>query len=129
MVMSISHAEARQNGAAMIILGIALADYAKTDSLQDQVIAVRWIEIRLQTTRLFRSKSPLIWVTNGHRGVVDLRSHYAATFITIGTFQEPSRSDGSVALGQYNRIIKIKSPLGAGSQFASLSLPGDAFWM
>jgi hypothetical protein len=31
----------------MIILEIALVDYAKTNNLQDQAIAVCWIEIRL----------------------------------------------------------------------------------
>jgi hypothetical protein len=46
--MSISYAKARQNGAGMIILEIALADYAKTAGLQDQAIAVCWIEIPLQ---------------------------------------------------------------------------------
>jgi hypothetical protein len=37
--------------------------------------------------------------------------------------------DGSFSLGQYIRIIRMNSPFGAGSQFTSLSLPGDSFWM
>ena len=37
--------------------------------------------------------------------------------------------DGSFSFGQYSRIIRTKLPAGAGSQFASLSLPGDSFWM
>ena len=37
--------------------------------------------------------------------------------------------DGSFSFGQYRRSIRMNLPLGAGSQLASLSLPGDSFWM
>ena len=33
------------------------------------------------------------------------------------------------SLGQYNRMAIQNGPFGAGSQLASLSLPGDWFWM
>jgi hypothetical protein len=52
-------------------------------------------------------------------------------FTTGGGTQVPSpggRIDGCVSFGQYIRIIRTKSPSGAGSQFASLSLPGDSCW-
>jgi len=44
-------------------------------------------------------------------------------------FQVESRIDGSFSLGQYIRIVTLNSPFGAGSQLASLSFPGDSFWM
>src|SRR5262245_13711787 len=56
------------------------------------------------------------------------RPHFPAT-VTAGGFQLPSRIDGAVSFGQYSRIMRMNSPLGAGSQLASLSLPGDSFWM
>src|SRR5262245_35192010 len=45
-----------------------------------------------------------------------------------GGVHEPSSTDGDFSFGQYMRIIGMNSPLGAGSQLASLSLPGDSFW-
>jgi hypothetical protein len=50
-------------------------------------------------------------------------------FFAGGIFHDPLMIDGFFSLGQYSRIIRIKSPDGAGSQFASLSLPGESFWM
>lgn len=50
------------------------------------------------------------------------------TFCTRGGVQEPSRIEGLVSFGQYMRSIGRKAPSGAGSQFASLSFPGDSFW-
>ena len=35
--------------------------------------------------------------------------------------------DGGFSLGQYSRSIRMNSSFGAGSQFCSLSLPGDSF--
>jgi hypothetical protein len=52
--------------------------------------------------------------------------HNATRFIA-GGFQVPSMTDGAVSLGQYRRSIRTNFSLGAGSQFASLSLPGDSF--
>jgi hypothetical protein len=46
----------------------------------------------------------------------------------LGGVQVPSMIDGLFAFGQYMRSIGMKSPSGAGSQLASLSLPGDACW-
>lgn len=43
-----------------------------------------------------------------------------------GCFQLPSSAAGP---GQYRRMYMAKAPFGAGSQFDSLSLPGDSFWM
>ncbi len=40
----------------------------------------------------------------------------------------PLLIEGSLSFGQYMRSIRRKSPFGAGSQFASMSLPGDSFW-
>src|SRR5438046_6506166 len=51
------------------------------------------------------------------------------TFFAGGIFHDPSMIDGFFSLGQYSRIIRTKSPDGAGSQFDSLSLPGESFWM
>ena len=42
-----------------------------------------------------------------------------------GAFHFPSRASG---LGQYSRMTAKNGPFGAGSQFASLSAPGEAFW-
>jgi hypothetical protein len=42
--------------------------------------------------------------------------NYEDTFFAAGTFHVPSMIDGSLSLGQYKRIIRTKSPLGAGSQ-------------
>jgi hypothetical protein len=50
---------------------------------------------------------------------------------TGGGSHEPrpgGKIDGAFSFGQYIRMVRMKSPLGAGSQFASLSLPGDSFW-
>ena len=49
----------------------------------------------------------------------------AATFLTWGGFQLPSRIS---FFGQYSRMTRLNSSLGAGSQFDSLSLPGDSCW-
>ena len=51
------------------------------------------------------------------------------TFFAGGIFHEPLMIDGVFSLGQYSRIIRMNSPVGAGSQLDSLSLPGDSFWM
>src|SRR5262249_25509880 len=49
-------------------------------------------------------------------------------FVTGGGFQVPSMIDGVVDLGQYMRFIATNGSLGAGSQFAYLSLPGGSLW-
>jgi hypothetical protein len=49
------------------------------------------------------------------------------TFVTGGIFHDPSMIDGFFSVGQYMRNIKMKSPAGAGSQFDSLSFPGESF--
>src|SRR5262245_6510026 len=51
------------------------------------------------------------------------------TRFTPGGFQVPSMIDGGVSWGQYSRIISTNFSFGAGSQLASLSLPGDSFWI
>jgi hypothetical protein len=53
------------------------------------------------------------------------RADYA--FSTGGGVHVPLRIEGLPSLGQYMRSIAMKSPFGAGSQFASWSLPGDSF--
>src|SRR5262252_1996107 len=50
---------------------------------------------------------------------------HSATLIP-GGFHVPSRMEGGVSFGQYRRSIGINFALGAGSQFASLSFPGDS---
>src|SRR5215510_4790446 len=46
-------------------------------------------------------------------------------FTTGGGFHFPvSASD----FGAYKRIVRLNGPFGAGSQLASLSLPGFSFW-
>jgi hypothetical protein len=54
-------------------------------------------------------------------------SHFAS--VTAGGFHEPLRIVGSFSFGQYIRIVRLNSPSGAGSQFCSLSLPGESFWI
>jgi hypothetical protein len=46
---------------------------------------------------------------------------------TAGIFQVPSMMDGGFSRGQYIRSIRTNLSFGAGSQFASLALPGDWF--
>src|SRR5574337_1238222 len=60
------------------------------------------------------------WVSAGGAGY--------CTFCTCGGVQLPSRIDGALSFGQYMRSIGMNSPSGAGSQFDSLSLPGESFW-
>src|SRR5262249_19837014 len=50
-------------------------------------------------------------------------------FCAAGGFQVPLMIAGDFSPGQYIRIISTNLPAGAGSQFASLSGPGDWFWM
>src|SRR5262249_12271285 len=59
----------------------------------------------------------------------DARRGYGPVFFTAGGFQLPSRIDGGVSLGLYSRSARMNWPSGAGSQFGSLSLPGDSCWM
>jgi integrase len=49
--------------------------------------------------------------------------------LTDGIVHVPSRIDGAFSFGQYMRSIRINLPVGAGSQFDSLSAPGESFWM
>src|SRR5215475_12838502 len=58
-----------------------------------------------------------------------MRSNVYEASLTSAGFHVPSRMDGGFSLGQYNRIISTKASAGAGSQLASLSLPGESFWM
>ena len=46
--------------------------------------------------------------------------------LMAGGFHDPSMIDGGVSFGQYSRIIGMNFAFGAGSQLASLSLPGDS---
>ncbi len=59
---------------------------------------------------------------------VDERDNHGA-FWTDGIFHVPSRIDGGFSFGQYSRSIRMNLSFGAGSQLASLPLPGDSFWM
>jgi hypothetical protein len=47
---------------------------------------------------------------------------------TAGGVHVPLRIEGAFSLGQYMRSMAMKSPFGAGNQFASLSAPGVSFW-
>ena len=47
---------------------------------------------------------------------------------TRGIFHVPLRVDGDLSFGQYSRSIRTKRSAGAGSQFASLSAPGESCW-
>src|SRR5262245_7244848 len=69
-------------------------------------------------------------VSNGLSGAGSpacLGNCYETSF-TSGGFHVPSSSDGGFSWGQYSRIIRTNSSAGAGSQFDSLSLPGESFW-
>ncbi len=50
------------------------------------------------------------------------------TFSSGGGCQLPSRIDGEVSEGPYTRRHRLNVSLGAGSQLASLSFPGDSAW-
>jgi len=52
---------------------------------------------------------------------------HQATFFTAGGFHVPSMIEGLRSFGQYKRIISWNLPDGAGSQFDSLSMPGESF--
>jgi hypothetical protein len=52
-----------------------------------------------------------------------------ATFFTAGMVQLPLMIDGLRSFGQYMRSMRTNLPAGAGSQFDSLSGPGESFWM
>src|SRR5262249_48379 len=65
--------------------------------------------------------------------VLPWRNHAGrrSTCITGGGSHVPcpgGRIDGGFERGQYIRIISRHSPVGAGSQLACLSFPGDSFW-
>jgi hypothetical protein len=47
------------------------------------------------------------------------------TCLTVGIGHVPSMIEGGFSFGQYIRNISTNCPAGAGSQFASLSLPGE----
>jgi hypothetical protein len=49
-----------------------------------------------------------------------------ATFLTAGGDQLPLMIEGGFSFGQYIRSIRTNLPAGAGSQFDSLSDPGDS---
>ena len=66
--------------------------------------------------------------TQGHPDEAHSASCYDTSF-TSGTFQVPSSNEGGVSVGQYSRIMRMNCAEGAGSQLASLSLPGDSRWM
>src|SRR5215471_16230930 len=51
------------------------------------------------------------------------------TFFTGGIVHVPSRIEGAVSSGQHMRSMRINLPPGAGSQFDSLSAPGESFWI
>ena len=58
-----------------------------------------------------------------HRGRT--RCFRPAAFSMEGGFHAPVRME---ALGQYNRMTRLKSSGGAGSQLDSLRFPGDSCW-
>jgi hypothetical protein len=61
----------------------------------------------------------------------DTSVHHLAC-INAGGCQLPwpdGRIDGGVSFGQYRRITMEIGPTGAGSQLASLPLPGASFWI
>ena len=51
---------------------------------------------------------------------------YYFASVMAGGFQVPSMMDGGVSFGQYRRSIGINCAFGAGSQLASLALPGES---
>src|SRR5215510_3620514 len=55
--------------------------------------------------------------------------HTPAAFFTGGIVHVPSRIEGEVSSGQYMRSMRMNLPAGAGSQFDSLSAPGESFWI
>ena len=62
----------------------------------------------------------------GQKTTSALKADYV--FATAGGVHVPLRIEGAFSLGQYMRSMAMKSPFGAGNQFASLSAPGVSFW-
>ena len=52
---------------------------------------------------------------------------YCTCFVA-GGFHVPSMIDGGVSFGQYSRSMGMNLAFGAGSQLASLALPGESAW-
>src|SRR5262245_40309519 len=79
------------------------------------------VQVNAHPTTSFRTPfiaAPLSASTNQSRDQLGL---------TGGSCHEPSRIDGAFSFGQYSRIIRTNFPSGAGSQFDSLSGPGESF--
>ena len=79
-----------------------------------------------------RQESGVEWriatISPRHRpGNYLLVASFSAACFTGGIFQLPSIIDGGFSFGQYSRSIRMNLSLGAGSQLASLSLPGSSF--
>ena len=60
---------------------------------------------------------------------VHVAAFYQTIFFAAGGVHVPSMIEGSFSFGQYMRSIRMNLPAGAGSQFVSLSAPGDWCWM
>ena len=95
--------------------------------------AVRAMQAEYSRCRASNTKAGRDRIRARRRGILSpgrrVRSGvFQDVFLTSGGFHVPSRIDGGVSLGQYSRIISTNPPFGAGSQFDSLSLPGDSFW-
>ena len=86
-------------------------------------LGVDWLVIR--RLALFYSFS---FSLSGRQKAYTKRTTPHSTRSTPGGLQVPLRIEGGASFGQYMRNIGMKSPFGAGSQLASLSLPGDSFW-
>src|SRR5580692_1932456 len=62
---------------------------------------------------------------DGRPSRIDVLCFYC-TCLIAGNSHDPSRIVGGVSFGQYRRSIGMNFALGAGSQLASLPLPGES---
>ncbi len=77
---------------------------------------------------ILRFRDATVWEADSWRPAGAARSPGSQlSFWAAGIAQVPLMIEGSVSLGQYTRNIRMNSPGGVGSQFDSLSFPGESF--
>jgi len=97
---------------------VVTTQYAEAGELVSSALAT--VAARIDDPRGRESgECSLHWARLHHR--------HCPTLFTPGGTQLPSMMEFGLSLGQYIRNVRLKSPSGAGSQFASLSMPGESF--
>ena len=73
--------------------------------------------------------SILSWIEDNLESPLSLEKVSERSGYSKWHLQRMFKKETGHSLGQYIRSIRMKSPAGAGSQFDSLSFPGESFWM